>query len=85
MNDIILEGVKKLHSEMKVWMSHLHQRPELALQETETAGFLQKTKSWGFDVAEGIGKTGIVASMTVVLVRKPLGCVPTLMRCPFRR
>ena len=74
MNNIMLEGVKKLHTEMKEWMSHLHQCPELALHETETAGYLaEKLKSWGFDVAEGIGKTGIVASLTVGSGNKAIG------------
>ena len=66
MSSKIIEGVKTLHPEMKEWMSHLHQCPELALQETETAKYIaEKLKLWGYDVAEGIGKTGIVASMTI--------------------
>lgn len=70
----IIEGVKALHSEMKEWMSHLHQFPELALNETETAKYLaEKLKFWGYDVVEGIGKTGIVASMTVGSGKKIIG------------
>lgn len=47
----ILEGTKALHEEMKAWMNHMHQYPELALQETETAKFIaQKVKSFGYDV-----------------------------------
>jgi hippurate hydrolase len=74
MNTTILEGTKRLQSEMTEWMSYLHQRPELALQETQTAKFIaDKVKSFGFDVAEGIGKTGIVASMTVGDSKKSIG------------
>jgi hippurate hydrolase len=74
MNTTILEGTKRLQSEMTEWMSYLHQHPELALQETETAKFIaDKVKSFGFDVVEGIGKTGIVASMTVGDSKKSIG------------
>ena len=74
MNSKIIEGVKALHSEMKEWMDHLHQYPELALQETETAKYLAgKLKSWGYDVEEGVGKTGIVASMTVGTGKNSIG------------
>lgn len=66
MNTTILECTKVLHNEMKEWMEHLHQSPELAMQEAETSKFIaEKVKSFGFDVVEGVGKTGIVASMTV--------------------
>ena len=74
MNTTILEGTKVLHNEMKGWMDHMHQFPELALQENETSKFIaDKVKSFGFDVVEGIGKTGIVASMTVGDGKKSIG------------
>ncbi len=74
MNWTILNGVNKLHDEMKEWMGHLHQCPELALMETKTAIFIaEKLKSWGYDVVEGIGKIGIVASMTVGKGNKAIG------------
>lgn len=74
MNTTILEGTKALHSEMKQWMDHLHQHPELALKESETAKFIaDKVKSFGYDVTEGIGKTGVVASMTLGNSKKSIG------------
>jgi len=74
MKTTILEGTKALHSEMKGWMDHLHQYPELALQETETAKFIaEKVKSFGYEVAEGVGKTGVVASMTLGDDKKAIG------------
>jgi len=74
MNGTILNGVNKLHDEMIEWMGHLHQCPELALQEIKTANFIaEKLKYWGYDVVEGIGKTGIVASMTVDKGNKAIG------------
>jgi len=70
----IIEGTRALEKEMKQWMGYMHQRPELALQETETAKFIaEKVKSFGFDVSEGIGKTGIVASLTLGNNKKSIG------------
>lgn len=74
MQTAILEGTKSLHAEMIAWMAHMHQYPELALQETETARFIaEKLKAFGFDVVEGIGKTGVVASMTQGNGNKAIG------------
>jgi hippurate hydrolase len=68
------EGPKALHNELYAWMYLLDQYRELALQETETAKYIaEKVKSFGFDVAEGIGKTGIVASMKLGSGNKSIG------------
>ena len=41
---------------------HLHANPELAFQEVNTAKQLaQELRALGFEVTEGIGKTGLVA------------------------
>ncbi|MDO5665504.1 MAG: M20 aminoacylase family protein [Bacteroidia bacterium] len=74
MNEKLISEVSKLHDEMKQWMGVMHQNPELAMVETETAKFIaDKLKSWGYDVAEGVGGTGIVASMTVGGGKKSIG------------
>lgn len=74
MKTTILDGTKAFHNEMKEWMEHMHQYPELALQEIETSKYIaEKVKSFGFDVAEGIGKTGIVASMTLGSGNRSIG------------
>jgi len=42
----------------------LHQHPELAFTETRTAGIVAKNlRDLGFDVTEGVGKTGVVGVM----------------------
>jgi hippurate hydrolase len=42
----------------------LHQHPELAFTETRTAGIVaRELRALGFDVTEGIGKTGVVGVM----------------------
>lgn len=65
MKDKYAKKLAPLKDEMKEWMDHIHQHPELAMEERETAKFIaDKVKAFGYDVAEGIGKHGIVASMT---------------------
>lgn len=74
MSSTIEKGTQALHNEMKEWMGHMHQHPELAMEETETAKFIaEKVKSFGYDVVEGIGKTGVVASMTLGDGKKSIG------------
>lgn len=74
MNDEVLNKIKNFSDEMKSWMNSMHSNPELALEETETAKLLaEKLKSWGYDVAEGIGKTGLVASLSVGDGKKTIG------------
>lgn len=47
------------------WRHYLHQHPETAFEEFETGKLIvDNLKSWGWAVTEGVGKTGIVASLT---------------------
>ena len=60
----------------------LHRHPELAFQETQTAAKLAaRLEAFGFDVATGVGKTGIVAilkngSGPTVMLRTELDGLP---------
>ena len=66
MKEKLLSRVSTFQDEMKEWMDVMHQNPELNMDTLETAKFIAgKLNSWGYAVAEGIGGTGIVASMTV--------------------
>ena len=70
----INEEIDKIHSEMKDWMNHLHANPELSMQEFETASFIaEKVKSWSYDVVEGVGGVGIVASMKLGNSNRSIG------------
>ncbi len=74
MNDKLISEVSKLQPQMKEWMDSMHQNPEVGMDTHKTAVFLaEKLKSWGYEVVEGIGKTGIVASMTVDNGTKTIG------------
>jgi hippurate hydrolase len=52
-------------SEMLDWRRRLHERPELAFEETETAAFVaERLRSLNIDVTEGIGGTGVVGRLS---------------------
>lgn len=54
-----------LFEQMKTWRRHLHQYPETAFEENQTAEFIaHKLTSFGLPVHCGLGKTGMVASLT---------------------
>ena len=73
MNAIVKELEARVDT-IKAWRHHLHQHPELSLEELNTARYIAGlVKSWGYDVVEGIGGHGIVASMTVGDGKKSIG------------
>lgn len=74
MNQELINSLSVLQSEMKEWMSALHQHPELSMEEHWTSQYIaSKLEEWGYDVAKGVGGTGIVASMTVGNGTKSIG------------
>jgi amidohydrolase len=62
----IANDIKQLHGEMRLWRQHLHQFPETAFEETDTAKFIaEKLASFGLEVHQGLGRTGVVATLSV--------------------
>jgi hippurate hydrolase len=62
----MLEALKADRGQMTKWFEHMHRNPELSMQERETARYIADVVAqWGYDVETGVGKHGIVASMTV--------------------
>lgn len=60
----IYQEIEVMHTEMQSWRQHFHQFPETAFEEINTAKFISSTlKSFGLEVHEGLGKTGVVASL----------------------
>jgi amidohydrolase len=61
----IANDIQRLHADMRQWRQHLHQFPETAFEETQTANFIaDKLASFGLEVHQGLGKTGIVATLS---------------------
>jgi len=64
----------------------LHANPELSFEEHETAAKLaQRARDLGFEVTEGVGKTGVVAVMEngpgpVVMLRADMDGLPVIER-----
>jgi len=57
--------INQLHEPMRQWRQHLHQFPETAFEETETARFIaDKLTGFGLEVHQGLGKTGVVATLS---------------------
>lgn len=58
--------IKDMHDEMIEWRHHLHQFPETAFEEIKTFQFISnKLKEFGLEVHNGLGGTGVVASLKV--------------------
>lgn len=56
-NDTLLDDVKQ-------WRQHIHSQPELGFKEFKTAAFIvDKLQSFGIEVHQGLGGTGIVGTL----------------------
>lgn len=65
MNDII-NKLDSRKAEIQQHFETLHRHPELAFEENQTAKYIAtQLRDWGYEVTEGIGKTGIVAKLRV--------------------
>ncbi len=61
----IPSDIQQLHDDMRQWRRHLHQFPETAFEETGTARFIaDKLSGFGLDVHQGLGRTGVVATLS---------------------
>ncbi len=59
-----MTDLKALNDEMTAWRRDLHAHPEFGFEETRTAAFVaDKLRSFGLEVAEGIGGTGVVGTL----------------------
>jgi amidohydrolase len=69
-----IKDISQLHADMRQWRQHLHQFPETAFEETETAKYIAaKLTSFGLEVHQGLGKTGIVATLSKGTGNKKIG------------
>lgn len=67
------------------WRRSLHQAPELAFEEHQTAAFIAaKLREWGYDVKTGYGRTGLVGSLTKGTSEKSIGIRADMDALPIR-
>ncbi|GAB4351578.1 MAG: amidohydrolase [Cyanophyceae cyanobacterium] len=72
MSPSVRDAIAALQPQLIEWRRHLHQYPELAFREEQTAAFVAKhLEQWGIPFRSAIAKTGIVA--TVTGTRPPAG------------
>ncbi|GEC95206.1 hydrolase [Zoogloea ramigera] len=70
----LLNALNADQEQMQAWRHHLHRHPEVAFDEHNTARYIAELlRSWGYVVTEGVGKTGVVASLTVGDSPKAIG------------
>lgn len=62
------------HASMKQWFEQLHRAPELSMNENKTAEYIASIlKDLGYEVETGVGKHGIVASLSAGDGQKAIG------------
>ncbi len=72
--DALLNALSADQEHMKAWRHHLHQHPEIAFDEHNTARYIAGLlREWGYEVTEGVGKTGVVARMRCGDGKKSIG------------
>ena len=55
---------ESLLGEVKQWRKHIHSQPELGFKEFKTSSFIvDKLKSFGIEVHQGLGGTGVVGTL----------------------
>ena len=72
--DTLLNALSADQEQMKAWRHHLHRHPEVAFDEHNTARYIADLlRGWGYEVAEGVGKTGVVARLRCGDGKKSIG------------
>ncbi len=62
----IIPEILAAHEQMTSWRRDIHANPELGFEEIRTASIVsEKLKSWGLEVHQGLGKTGVVGTLRV--------------------
>ena len=60
----ILDAIKTFAPELIEIRRDIHKHPETRFEEVRTAGLVaEKLRGWGIEVAEGVGKTGVVGTL----------------------
>jgi hippurate hydrolase len=64
-DDAILSEIRAFHPELTAIRRDIHAHPEMGLEEVRTAALVAaKLREWGItEVTEGVGKTGVVATI----------------------
>ncbi len=70
----IHEYISRMHGEMAEWRHDLHAHPETAFEEQRTSALVaQKLESFGLAVHRGLGRTGVVGTLSAGSGRRSIG------------
>lgn len=81
-NDVLVDQVGPLLGDLSALYEDLHAHPELSFQEERTPAIAaERLRALGFEVTEGVGRTGVVAvlengSGPTVLLRADMDALP---------
>jgi amidohydrolase len=82
-NDKVAAAAKAVQPKVIAWRRDIHEHPELGNQEVRTAAIIAKElKALGWEVREGVGKTGVVGVLKggkpgkVVALRADMDALP---------
>ena len=65
MSNFVIPEIKAAEEEMIAIRHYLHAHPELSLEEFNTSELVaSKLTEWGYQVTRGLGKTGVVGSLS---------------------
>ena len=57
----VIDRIAAFHPEMTAWRRDFHAHPEIGFEEVRTSAIVaEKLRSWGIEVVEGFGITGLV-------------------------
>jgi hippurate hydrolase len=64
MDDTLLAALRKLQPEMAAIRQDIHAHPEIGMEEVRTSALVAaKLREFGLEVTEGVGQTGVVATL----------------------
>jgi len=70
----IPENISRLHAKMTEWRRDIHAHPETAFEEQRTSALVaEKLKSFGLRVHRGLGRTGVVGTLSVGSGKRSIG------------
>ncbi|CAF1226602.1 unnamed protein product [Rotaria sp. Silwood1] len=67
MNDSLLMEVRDMQAELTIIRQDIHAHPEMTMEEQRTSALVaSKLKEWGLTVTEGVGRFGVVGTLTSI-------------------
>jgi hippurate hydrolase len=81
----VSETILKMHAEMAEWRHDLHAHPETAFEERRTSDLVaQKLESFGLRVHRGLGRTGVVGTLSAGSGGRAIGLRADMDALPIR-